>query len=122
MSIRTEQLASTLRKAVQQVITRGLNDPRVRGLVSVTGVQVSPDLAEAYIDVSIFPREHSKLTMHGLKSSAGHIRSDVSNFTKLRRTPRLVFRLDESLKKQADVLAAIDDQHTDELKETEDDD
>ncbi|MGI9012978.1 MAG: 30S ribosome-binding factor RbfA [Phycisphaerales bacterium] len=107
MSIRTEQIGSTLRRAIQDVIARGLHDPRIRGLVSVTAVTVSPDLAEAYVDVSIFPRQHAELAMHGLKHSAGRIRHDVSDMTRLRRMPRLLFRLDESLKKQADVHAAI---------------
>lgn len=107
MSVRTDQVASTLRRAVQAVISRGLHDPRVRGLITVTGVQVAPDLSEAYIDISVLPQKHESLTMHGLQHAARMIRSEVAKVVKLRKLPRLVFRLDESIKHQARIDAAI---------------
>ena len=109
MTQRTEQIASVIQVAVQRVITRGLNDPRVRGLISITKVEVTPDLAEARVFVSILPAEHSELTMHGLHSAAGHIQSEIAQEVSARRLPHLVFRLDESLKRQGDIEAAIGD-------------
>jgi len=107
MTQRTEQVASVVRHAVQRVLSRGLNDPRVRGLVSVTRVDVTPDLAEARVHVSILPAEHTELTMHGLRSAAGHIQGEIAGEVSARRMPRLVFKLDETLKKQAEIDAAI---------------
>jgi ribosome-binding factor A len=107
MSQRTEQISSVIRHAVQRVLSRGLNDPRIRGLVSVTKVEVTPDLAEARVHVSILPAEHTELTMHGLQSAARHIQSEIAEDVSARRLPRLVFKLDESLKKQAEIDAAI---------------
>jgi ribosome-binding factor A len=107
MSQRTAQIASVIQTAVQRVITRGLNDPRVRGLISVTKVEVSPDLADARVFVSVLPAEHSELTMHGLRSAAGFIQSEIAGEVAARRLPRLSFRLDESLKKQAALDEAI---------------
>jgi ribosome-binding factor A len=107
MSVRTDQVASVLRKAVQESITRGLQDPRVRGLVSVTNVEVAPDLADAVVYVSVLPAEHGRLTLHGLRSAAGRIQADVNRAVRMRRVPRLSFRLDESMKKEAAVAAAI---------------
>lgn len=107
MTVRTQQVAASIRAAVQMSITRGLNDPRIRGLVSVTKVQLAPDLSEAFIHVSVLPEEHSTLTLRGLESAAGHIRTALRDSIRLRKTPRLVFRLDESLKKQAKLDAAI---------------
>lgn len=107
MSQRTEQIASVIQTAVQRVITRGLNDPRVRGLISVTKVEVSPDLSDARVFVSVLPAEHSELTMHGLRSAAGHIQSEIAKEVAARRLPRLSFRLDESLKKHAALDQAI---------------
>lgn len=107
MTVRTQQIASSIRAAVQAAISRGLNDPRIRGLVSITKVTVAPDLSEAFIHVSVLPAEHSVLTMRGLESAAGHLRASLRDSIRMRKLPRLSFRLDESLKKQAELEAAI---------------
>lgn len=107
MSSHSEQVASVLRKAVQGILSKGLSDPRVRGLISVTRVNISPDLADAQVWVSVLPAEHAKLTVRGLGHAAKHIRTQVSKTVALRRMPRLSFHLDESLKKQAEIHAAI---------------
>jgi ribosome-binding factor A len=98
-----------LRRAVQQVISRGLNDPRVQGLISVTQVQVSDDLADATVLVSVMPAERAELTVHGLRHAARHIRTEVGRSVRMRRVPRLSFRLDESLKKESRIIAAINE-------------
>ncbi len=107
MTQRTEQIASVIRVAVQRVLTRGLNDPRVRGLISVTKVEVTPDLSDAKVHVSIHPEENSKLAMHGLQSAAGFIQGEIGKDVATRRMPRISFRLDESLKKQAVIESGI---------------
>lgn len=103
MSHRNEQIASTIQRAVQAVISRGLNDPRVRGLVSVTKVLVDDDLSKATVFVSVLPSERGALTMHGLRAAAKRIRRDVGNVIRLRHTPRLSFRLDDSIKRQSEL-------------------
>jgi ribosome-binding factor A len=107
MSTRTEKIGSVLHHAIQNVITRGLNDPRVRGLISVTKIEVAPDLADAQVYVSVLPAERSELTMHGLRGAAGHIQRAVAPAVAAKRMPRLHFRLDDSLKKQATLDAAL---------------
>ena len=103
MTHRTEQIASGIKRAVQTVIGRGLHDPRVRGLVSVTKVHLDDDLSHATVYVSVMPEEHGELTMHGLRAAARMIRSEVGNVIRMRRTPRLTFRLDDSIKRQAEL-------------------
>lgn len=107
MNKRTEQIGSVIREAVQRVISRGLNDPRVRGIITVTDVRVTPDLNDAFLMVSILPEEHQELTMHGLKAAAGHIRRQIGGDVAARKLPRLNFRLDERMKKEAAVLGAL---------------
>jgi ribosome-binding factor A len=107
MPDRTAQVAAVIRAEVQQVLSRGVNDPRVRGLISVTKVDVTADLAEARVFVSILPQEHAELTMHGLRSAAGFIQREIAPAITMKRMPRLSFRLDDSLKKQAVLDAAI---------------
>lgn len=107
MSRRAEQLGATLARAIQDVIGRGFQDPRIRGLITVTGVQLSDDTRTAVVSVSIYPEAAQNPTIHGLSSAAGHIRHEVADLVAMRQVPELVFRLDESLKKQARVLEAI---------------
>ena len=109
MSIRTDKIASVIRHAVQDVITRGLGDPRIRGLVSITHVDVTSDLAEAKVHVSVLPQKHEDLTMHGLQDAAGHIQHEIAPAITARRLPRLRFVKDDSLKKQALLDAALRD-------------
>ena len=109
MSIHCQQVASVLRRAVQEVLSRGLNDPRVRGLISVTNVRVSEDLADATVSVSIMPAADAELTVRGLRHAARHIRTQVGRRVKLRRTPHLTFKLDETLKREAKVIAAVNE-------------
>ena len=109
MSVHGEQTKSVLIRALQEIFSRGLNDPRVRGLVSVTRVNLSADYADATVWVSVMPAEHGTLTLHGLRHAATHIRTEVGRRARLRRTPRLAFKLDESIKKEAAVLHAIDE-------------
>jgi ribosome-binding factor A len=107
VSRRSDQIAAAVRDAVQAVIDRGLQDPRVSGLITVTGVRVSEDLRSATIAVSVYPAEKQDLTMHGLQAAARHVRHQISDALRLRRTPELLFRLDTTAKKQAETLDAI---------------
>lgn len=100
-------VAHTLRGAVEEVLRRGLADPRIRGLISVTGVDLTDDLQDATIRVSIYPAEHQDQTMKGLHAAAAYVRREAAQRMSLRAMPTLRFVLDLSLKRQADVLAAI---------------
>lgn len=107
MTRRADQVASLVRGAVQDVLTKGFQDPRIRGLITITDVTVSPDLKAATIKVSVLPEDRQELTLHGLRAAARHIRHEVSEKLELRHTPDLHFKLDTSLKKQAGVYDAL---------------
>jgi ribosome-binding factor A len=107
MSHRLEKVESTLARAIQQVISQGLHDPRAGGLISVLRVDVSPDMANAMVFVSIFPEDRSELTMHALRHAAKHIRHEAAELVDIRRMPHIEFRLDTSLKRQAEIFDAL---------------
>lgn len=107
MSRRTDQMGSTIQRAIQKILADGLADPRVRGLITVSGVELSDDLRRAVVLVSVYPAEHQELTMHGLRSAAGHLRRRLASATALPVLPQLVFRLDKTMKRQAAVLEAL---------------
>lgn len=104
---RLEQVASTLQRALATTLARGLSDPRIRGMVSVSRVEVSPDLRHADVYVTILPQEYEKLTMEGLKSSAIHLGSVIKPSLKMRLVPHFHFKLDTQLKKEMSVLQSI---------------
>jgi ribosome-binding factor A len=107
MTQRTSQLGSVLHRAVQMVIERGLSDPRIKGVVSVTEVRVSPDLKNATVLVSVIPPERQKTTLHGLQSATRLIRRRAGELVAMRVVPALEFRADDRIKKEAAVLGAI---------------
>ena len=125
MSKRTNQVASLIQRAVQDQLSRGLNDPRIRGLISVTKVTVAPDLSDATIFVSVMPTEYTNLTLRGLQHAAAHIQRALAKVIRLRRQPRLLFKVDDSMKLAAETMAAITevvvaDRHTPAQAQTED--
>jgi len=114
MTHRIEQVESTLRKALAQVLQRRISDPRIRGLVSITEIDVSPDMRQARVSVSVLPEEYAKRTLAGLRAADRHIQSEVKKIVALRLVPHLSFELDSSLKKAEEIYEAIDKSKTDE--------
>ena len=107
MTQRTEQVASTLKRALQEVLSRGIADPRVQGLITITRLEVSPDLANATVFCTVTPHQHEELSLHGLQSASKWIRRQVADKVRFRRMPQFRFRIDEQLLKQQEVLASI---------------
>ena len=108
MTHRIEQVESTLRKALAQVLQRSISDPRIRGMVSITQVDMSQDMKLAKVRVSVLPEEYAKRTLAGLKAANRHIHSEVKKLVALRIVPHLMFELDDSLKQAEQVYKAID--------------
>ena len=80
-----------------------MRDPRVKN-VTVLFVEVPADLRSAKVHVSVMGTEkEQKLTMIGLKNSAGFLQSKIANRIDMRYTPKLEFILDEGVKKSLEV-------------------
>ncbi len=94
-------------RAVQSVLGRGLQDPRIRGLVSVTRVSLDQDLSHAAVYVSVLPAENAPLTLKGLQHATPRVQAQVGKAVRMRRVPRLSFHVDESIKQQAEFEAAL---------------
>ena len=104
---RAAQVASLLQRIVQGEIQRGIADPRVRGLVTVLGVDLSQDLEDATVRVSVLPAEFGPLSVQALQHAAAHLRRAVLEGSRIRHAPRLRFALDDSLKRAAALEAAM---------------
>ena len=109
MSHRHEQLVSTLHRALSTVISQKLNDPRVRGMVTVTEVDLSPDRKQAQVGISVLPEQYERRTIAALRHGAGRIRKLLDREVAMRSIPELDFRIDRSLKRQAEIYQAIDE-------------
>lgn len=116
MSHHHEQLTAAIERGVREVLARGVQDPRVGGLITVTKVRVTPDLARAVVGVSVLPADKGTLTLHGLAAAAPYLRREVGKLLRTRQMPQLAFELDESIKREAGILKALDQarsQHND---------
>lgn len=80
-----------------------LKDPRIRD-VTVIAVEVSPDMREAKVHVSIMGDEtKQRLSLLGLRNAAGFLQSKVAEGIDTRYTPRLEFVLDQGVKKSIEI-------------------
>ena len=86
-----------------------LNDPRVQN-VTVTYVEVSGDLRQAKVHVSVMGDEtKQELCLHGLKSAAGFLQSKCASRIDTRYTPRLEFILDQGVKRSIEISRILDE-------------
>ena len=87
-SLRGERLSSEYQKAVYEIISTTLKNrtDKIKGLVSVTGADVSPDLKNAKIYVSILAKndEEKKATFDELCTHAGFIRHELAHMMRSR--------------------------------------
>jgi len=107
VSRRTEKLADLLQSALAELIQRRLKDPALEGsLISLTHVEVAPDLATARVHVSVLSfseggevdarlREQGVLAVFDRAESFLH--RELTRELHLRRVPRLRFFADHSL-------------------------
>ena len=84
-----------------------LSDPRIKGVVTVTAVRVSPDLARATVFYSVLSGEDLKGAGEGLNHAAGRIQGAVGRQTRLKRTPRLHFEPDPVVENASRIDAAL---------------
>lgn len=92
---RIERINSEIRKEVSDIINNKINDPRVKGLISVTKVDTSNDLSHCKIDLSVFSgdKQQDKLSFETICSMSSFIRKSLSGKIDLRILPELHFRL-----------------------------
>jgi ribosome-binding factor A len=106
-SRRIQKAAAAIRQVVSMAILTDIKDPRVQG-VTVTHVEVAPDMRQAKVHVSVMGDEtQQRLTLHGLRSAAGYLQSKIASGIDTRYTPRLEFLLDEGVKKSLAVAAIL---------------
>jgi ribosome-binding factor A len=106
---RSKSVAAELLRTMQELLVRGggLSDPRLKGLITVTGVEVSSDLKAATVMVSVLPEKNEARVLAGLTHAAAHLRHEAGEVMDWNAVPRLDFRIDHGPKKQAAVVQAL---------------
>jgi ribosome-binding factor A len=105
---RSERVAEGIREEVATFLAEDAKDPRIVGLVTVTGVDVSRDLRHAKVFVSIMGSdEERRATLEGLESAAGHLRSRIGRVLRLRVAPEITFRYDDTIARAAKIEALL---------------
>ena len=106
-SHRVQKAAQAVREVVSMAILTDLKDPRIRD-VTVTFVEMSPDMRQAKVHVSVMGDEtKQRLSLSGLQSAAGFLQSKVAKRIDTRYTPRLEFFLDQGVKKSIQIAEIL---------------
>ena len=112
---RSQRVGDLVREEVADIIMYRLKDPRI-GFVTVTGVDMSPDMKNAKVYVSVLKEEDRELTLEILNSSKSFIRSLLSKRLRMKFIPTVEFRFDTSIEygyKIDKLLKEIKDQDED---------
>jgi ribosome-binding factor A len=110
MSRRIERVNELIRDELSDLLLREVQDPRLEGLISITHVDVSPDLYNARVFVSIMSETADPgEALKALNAGAGFFHRELKHRLEMRRVPFLSFRLDLSIQQGAAMLAHIDE-------------
>lgn len=96
-NIRLERINSELQKNIAYIIDNKLRDPQINAIISVSSVEITPDLAYARVYISSIGETPTEEVVARLKGAGGFIRGELSKRVNLRITPRLEFIQDTSL-------------------------
>ncbi|MBP1595805.1 MAG: ribosome-binding factor [Acidobacteria bacterium] len=95
-SRRPQRLALAIQHEISLILSRNMKDRRI-GFVTVTGVDLSPDLRHARVFVSIMGTDpEKKASLGALEHAAGWIRHELGQRIRLKFLPQIVFSEDTS--------------------------
>lgn len=105
MTRRIQRVSEEIRERLAGIVAE-LKDPRI-GFVTVTRVELTDDLGAARVYVGILGEEKTRQeTLKVLKGSAGFVRRQLAQRTRLRTVPEILFEYDKGLD-AADRVARI---------------
>lgn len=107
-SRRQQRLNQLLREEIATLLRHEIDDPELRSLISVTEVNVAPDLQRARVFVSVLAEDaEAHETLKRLRRAAGFFRRELAERVDLRHTPHLDFELDTSIARGDRVLRLL---------------
>lgn len=125
-NVRVHRVAEQIKKEVSQLIQNEIKDPRI-GFITVTDVEVTGDLQQATIYISILGSEAQKRdSLLGLGKAEGFIRREIGKRIRLRHTPEISFSFDSSIEYGSKIekllsdIKAEENHSEDDTEDTED--
>jgi len=101
------RLNDQIRDEIAEML-RDARDPRLHGVISITGVETAPDLSTARIHVSVLGDEkEAEETIGHVRHATSFFRRELAHRLNLRRTPELEFKLDRSIAEGARIDALL---------------
>ena len=104
---RPQKVADLIQRELSELIRLEVRDPRV-GMLTITSVDVSPDLSHAKVFITLLQKEKVEDTLLGLQRAAGFLRSQLAHRMKMYTTPELRFVYDESVERGDHLSRLID--------------
>jgi len=109
MTRRTERLNHLIQAEISDLLQKHINDPRLNGLISVTGVEISTDLKNARVSFSTLGGSLDRdEVLKGFNSAAGYLRRELAHRLNIRVTPELSFEFDDSIEHGVNLIQFID--------------
>jgi ribosome-binding factor A len=105
---RERRLGQEIQRLLPDLLRLELKDPRVTGLVTVTAVEVSHDLSQAKVFVTVLGSPDSDLTLEGLNRGSAFLRSSLAQRLRSRTVPALHFVYDASVERGARLTRLIE--------------
>ncbi len=110
---RTERVGHLIQMELSQLILHRVKDPRV-GFVTVTHVDVTPDLRDARVYYSVLGDDKTKkATQTALDKAAGFLQHELGIAIKIRYTPKLQFIADDTIDRSIEIEKVVREIHKD---------
>ena len=108
-TFKSGRLAEDIKREIA-ILIRELKDPRIAPMLGVVKVRVSGDASHCKVYVSAIEGPEQTLTsIKGLQSASGHIKRELSNKLRLKKSPEIVFLADKSLDESERINKIIDE-------------
>src|SRR5262245_5644610 len=105
---RPQKVADLIQRELSELLRTEVRDPRV-GMITITSVDVSPDLSHAKVFFTLLEKEKQPESLRALQRAAGYLRSQLAHRIKLYTTPELRFLYDESVERGDRLSQLIDE-------------
>jgi len=109
MTRRTERLNQQIQTELSDLLRKHVNDPRLSGMISITGVEISKDFRDAKIYVSALGDAANRdEILKGFNSASGFLRRELAHRLNIRVTPLLEFYFDDSIERAVNLVNLIE--------------